>query len=108
MERSREDTLPGCRRKMRVAVSAWCVACDGSGAKPGTTAHRCGTCGGQGKVRGQQGFFMVERTCPACQGAGEVIADPCPTCRGEGRVDRRKSLTVTIPPGVDDGTRIRL
>ena len=70
--------------------------------------HRCTTCNGHGKVRAQQGFFMVERTCPHCQGSGEVITDPCGTCHGEGRVDRRKTLTVEIPPGVDEGTRIRL
>jgi molecular chaperone DnaJ len=65
-------------------------------------------CGGRGQVRARQGFFVVEQTCPTCRGVGEVIADPCPTCRGEGRVEKRKSLTVNIPAGVDEGTRIRL
>src|SRR3546814_499226 len=108
MEIRLEDAFTGTSRGIQVDVAARCDTCDGSGAKPGTSTHRCTTCGGHGKVRAQQGFFMVERTCPACQGAGEVIADPCGSCRGEGRVDRRKTLTVTIPPGVDEGTRIRL
>jgi molecular chaperone DnaJ len=108
MEIKLEDAFTGVTREIQVDVAARCEACDGSGAKPGTSTHRCSTCAGHGKVRAQQGFFMVERTCPTCQGAGEVIADPCNTCHGEGRVDRRKTLTVTIPPGVDEGTRIRL
>lgn len=108
MEIRLEDAFAGCSREIEVDVAARCDSCDGSGAKPGTSTHRCTTCGGHGKVRAQQGFFMVERVCPHCQGAGEVIADPCPTCQGEGRVDRRKTLTVTIPAGVDEGTRIRL
>ncbi|WP_447764995.1 molecular chaperone DnaJ [Sphingopyxis panaciterrae] len=108
MEIKLEDAHAGCTREIQVDVAARCEACDGSGAKPGTQTHRCSTCAGHGKVRAQQGFFMVERTCPTCQGAGEVIADPCNTCHGEGRVDRRKTLTVNIPAGVDEGTRIRL
>ena len=87
-------------------------ACDpatAAGAEPGTAApRRCRPVRGHGKVRAQQGFFVVERTCPTCHGAGEVIADPCRDCRGEGRVDKTKTLTVNIPPGVDEGTRIRL
>ena len=108
MEIRLEDAFSGCSREIQVDVAARCDACDGSGAKPGTSTHRCTTCAGHGKVRAQQGFFMVERTCPHCQGSGEVIADPCSTCHGEGRVDRRKTLTVDIPAGVDEGTRIRL
>ena len=107
MEIRLEDAFAGCSREIQVDVAARCDACDGSGAKPGTATHRCTTCNGHGKVRAQQGFFMVERTCPHCQGSGEVITDPCGTCHGEGRVDRRKTLTVEIPPGVDEGTRIR-
>jgi molecular chaperone DnaJ len=91
-----------------IEVSTHCEPCGGSGAKPGTSAKQCGTCGGHGKVRAQQGFFVVERTCPSCHGAGQVIADPCPNCRGEGRVDKAKTLSVNIPAGVDEGTRIRL
>lgn len=108
MEIRLEDAHAGCTREIQVDVAARCETCDGSGAKPGTATNRCSTCAGHGKVRAQQGFFMVERTCPTCQGAGEVIADPCNSCHGEGRVDRRKTLTVTIPAGVDEGTRIRL
>ena len=108
MEIKLEDAFTGVSREIQVDVAARCETCDGSGAKPGTTTNRCSTCAGHGKVRAQQGFFMVERTCPTCQGAGEVIADPCNSCHGEGRVDRRKTLTVNIPAGVDEGTRIRL
>jgi molecular chaperone DnaJ len=108
MEIKLEDAFAGITREIQVDVAARCDTCDGSGAKPGTATNRCSTCAGHGKVRAQQGFFMVERTCPTCQGAGEVIADPCNACHGEGRVDRRKTLTVNIPAGVDEGTRIRL
>lgn len=108
MEIKLEDAFTGCTREIEVDVAAPCEPCDGTGAKPGTDRKHCGTCGGHGKVRAQQGFFMVERICPTCQGAGEVISDPCNHCRGEGRVDKRKTLTVNIPAGVDEGTRIRL
>jgi len=108
MEIKLEDAFAGVTREIQVDVATRCDTCDGSGAKPGTQTNRCTTCAGHGKVRAQQGFFMVERTCPTCQGAGEVIADPCNSCHGEGRVDRRKTLTVNIPAGVDEGTRIRL
>ena len=94
--------------EITVDVSAECDTCHGSGAKPGTHAATCRQCNGHGKVRAQQGFFVVERTCPVCQGSGQVIADPCNDCRGEGRVDKTKTLQVNIPPGVDEGTRIRL
>ncbi|MFM5884236.1 MAG: DnaJ C-terminal domain-containing protein, partial [Novosphingobium sp.] len=82
--------------------------CDGTGAEPGTGKRRCNLCGGHGQVRAQQGFFMVERTCPTCHGRGDVIEKPCRNCRGEGRVDTPQTLEVNIPPGVDTGTRIRL
>lgn len=108
MEISLEEAFHGKATEITVDVSALCEACDGSGARSGTAARTCGTCAGHGKVRAQQGFFVVERTCPACHGAGQVIADPCPGCRGDGRVDRTRTLTVNIPPGVDEGTRIRL
>ena len=80
----------------------------GSGAKKGTNPSTCGTCSGHGKVRAQQGFFTIERTCPACQGQGQVITDPCRVCSGSGRSQKEKTLSVNIPPGVEDGTRIRL
>jgi molecular chaperone DnaJ len=108
LEISLEDAFHGKREKISVEVSAACDSCDGSGAEPGTGVETCSTCGGHGKVRAQQGFFVVERTCPSCHGAGQRIQSPCRTCRGEGRVDRPKQLSVDIPPGVDEGTRIRL
>ncbi|GAA4765337.1 molecular chaperone DnaJ [Stakelama sediminis] len=108
MEISLEDAFNGRSTEITVDVSGQCDACQGSGAAPGTAARTCQTCGGAGAVRAQQGFFVVERACPTCHGAGQVIAEPCGECRGEGRVDKTKTLTVNIPPGVDDGTRIRL
>ena len=108
LEITLEDAYHGLTRQIEIEVAGPCDVCDGSGAKPGTQAVTCRTCQGHGQVRAQQGFFVVERTCPACHGAGQVIAEPCPRCRGEGRVDRASSLSVTIPPGVDHGTRIRL
>jgi molecular chaperone DnaJ len=85
-----------------------CEACTGTGAKAGSKAKTCSTCGGHGRVRAQQGFFAIERTCMACQGRGETIENPCPTCRGDGRVMQERNLSVNIPAGVEDGTRIRL
>ncbi|RZF65806.1 molecular chaperone DnaJ [Sphingomonas populi] len=108
MEISLEDAFNGRSTDVTVDVSAVCDVCEGSGAKRGTSAKACTTCAGHGKVRAQQGFFVVERTCPTCHGAGRVIADPCGACHGEGRVERTKTLTVNVPPGVDEGTRIRL
>ena len=108
MEVSLEQAFHGHSTEITVDVSATCETCDGSGAKPGTHAATCRQCNGHGKVRAQQGFFVVERTCPVCQGSGEMIADPCVDCRGEGRVERTKTLSVNVPPGVDEGTRIRL
>ena len=108
LEISLEEAYHGKRTSVALDVSAQCEPCSGSGAKPGTSIHTCSQCGGRGQVRAQQGFFVVERTCPACHGAGQVIAEPCTSCRGEGRVDRQKTLEVNIPAGVDEGTRIRL
>ena len=108
MEITLEDAFHGLAREITVDVSGVCDSCTGTGARAGTSAKGCKTCNGMGKVRAQQGFFVVERTCPTCHGMGQVIADPCPNCRGEGRVDKTKTLTVNIPPGVDEGTRVRL
>lgn len=108
LEVSLEEAFHGKKAEIEIEVSQTCEPCHGSGAEPGTSARRCGMCGGRGRVRAQQGFFMVERTCPGCNGRGEVIASPCRACRGEGRVDRPQTLSVDIPPGVDSGTRIRL
>ncbi|WP_210356902.1 MULTISPECIES: molecular chaperone DnaJ [Sphingomonas] len=108
MEISLEEAFHGKATEITVDVSAQCDTCQGSGAKPGTQATTCRHCGGHGKVRAQQGFFVVERACPVCQGSGQVIADPCADCRGDGRIERTKTLAVNVPPGVDEGTRIRL
>ncbi len=108
MEVSLEEAFHGKTTEITIDVSALCDTCDGSGAKVGTRAKTCQHCGGHGKVRAQQGFFVVERACPVCNGAGEVIADPCPDCRGEGRVEKTKTLSINVPPGVDEGTRIRM
>jgi molecular chaperone DnaJ len=108
MEISLEEAFHGKQTEISVDVSAVCDPCGGSGAKPGTSASTCGTCAGRGQVRAQQGFFVVERPCPACMGQGQVISDPCGSCRGQGRVDKAKTLSVNIPAGVDNGTRIRL
>ncbi|HWU01320.1 MAG TPA: molecular chaperone DnaJ [Novosphingobium sp.] len=108
MEISLEEAFHGKAAEITIDVAATCEPCHGSGAEPGTGKRRCNLCGGHGKVRAQQGFFMVERTCPTCHGRGEVIEKPCRACQGEGRVDQRQTLEVNIPPGVDTGTRIRL
>ena len=85
-----------------------CETCDGSGAKPGTSPVTCSTCGGHGQVRRQQGFFSVQQTCPHCRGTGKKIEQPCSDCHGRGRIQRDKMLAVKVPPGVDNGDRIRL
>lgn len=102
------EAYAGKTAQIRVPASVSCETCDGSGAKPGTKAKTCGTCGGAGKVRTSQGFFTIERPCPACQGRGETIEDPCQACSGSGRVTKERTLSVNIPAGVEDGTRIRL
>lgn len=103
-----DDAFHGKQAEIEIEVSSACDPCGGSGSEPGTGTRRCNLCGGHGKVRAQQGFFMVERACPTCHGRGEVIEKPCKSCRGEGRVDKPQTLEVNIPPGVDTGTRIRL
>jgi molecular chaperone DnaJ len=108
MEITLEEAFGGKSAQIRIPTSVTCEACSGSGAKAGTRPRSCPTCGGQGRIRHAQGFFTLERTCPACQGRGQVIEDPCPTCTGSGRVTRERTLSVNIPAGVEDGTRIRL
>ncbi|HZW20519.1 molecular chaperone DnaJ [Noviherbaspirillum sp.] len=92
-----------------IRVPSWdeCETCHGSGAKPGTSPTTCTTCGGQGQVRMQQGFFSIQQTCPKCHGTGKMIPNPCTTCSGAGRIKRNKTLEVKIPAGIDDGMRIR-
>ena len=108
MEITLEEAFHGKDAEIEIEVSQVCEPCHGSGAEPGTGVRTCATCNGFGKVRAKQGFFVVERACPTCNGRGEVIETPCVACRGEGRVDKPQRLDVTIPAGVDTGTRIRL
>ncbi len=108
MEIGLEDAFHGKTTEINVEVSVVCEPCGGTGATPGTQRRTCDLCRGHGKVRAQQGLFVIERPCPSCHGRGEVIQQPCRACRGEGRVDATQNLTVEIPPGVDNGTRIRL
>ena len=103
-----ENAFFGKEQSIDVTSSVTCGDCSGSGAKAGSKPQTCRDCQGTGRQRLQQGFFMVERTCGNCQGAGEVISDPCRTCSGTGRVQKKKSLSVKIPAGVEEGTRIRL
>ena len=103
-----EEAFAGKRTSIRATATVSCDPCGGSGAEAGSRLVDCASCRGLGKVRAQQGFFSIERTCPQCQGAGRVIETPCRACRGAGRVAREKQLQVDIPPGVEDGTRIRL
>ena len=102
------EAYTGKTAQIRVPTSIACEPCSGTGAKPGTQPKSCPTCGGHGKVRASQGFFTIERTCPGCQGRGDIIADPCVSCQGAGRVTKERTLSVNIPAGVEDGTRIRL
>jgi molecular chaperone DnaJ len=108
IEVSLEDAFRGKQTTIRVATLVQCDTCKASGAEPGSHPVACRTCQGHGRVRAQQGFFTIERTCPTCQGSGQTIEKPCKTCGGQGRVRREKTLSVNIPAGVEDGTRIRL
>ncbi len=108
MEIKLEVAYTGKKTDIRVPTSVACDSCHGSGAAEGKAPVECTTCHGQGRVRAQSGFFTVERTCPACGGQGQIIKDPCRNCGGSGRVHKEKTLSVSIPPGVEDGTRIRL
>src|SRR5215207_11201546 len=108
IEVSLEDAFKGKQTTVRVNTFGPCDACKGSGAEPGSRPATCRTCQGHGRVRAQQGFFTIERSCPTCQGVGQTIEKPCKSCGGQGRVRREKTLSVNIPPGVEDGTRIRL
>ena len=103
-----EDAFRGKTASVTIPTSIACESCSGSGAKQGSKPRQCSTCGGHGRVRAQQGFFAIERTCPTCQGRGEMIDNPCQACAGSGRVTRERALSVNIPAGVEDGTRIRL
>ena len=107
MEVTLEQAATGYETEIRVPSWDNCGTCKGSGAKPGTKPQTCRTCGGQGVVRIQQGFFSVQQTCPTCHGSGKVVPEPCETCQGAGRIKRTRTLQVKIPAGIDDGMRIR-
>ncbi len=108
MDVTLEDAFNGKQASIRVPSSVSCAECRGTGSEGAAKPASCGTCGGQGRVRAQSGFFTVERTCPTCGGRGEVIKTPCGNCGGQGRVQKEKQLSVNIPEGVEEGTRIRL
>jgi len=108
MEVTLEEAFEGKTAQIDIPSAVSCEPCSGTGAKPGSSPATCRTCGGNGRVRASQGFFSVERTCPTCQGRGEIISDPCTQCSGAGRVTKDRSLSVNIPAGIEDGVRIRL
>ena len=108
LDLSLEQAVAGDRLEITVPTLASCEECDGTGAKAGTKPSACPQCHGRGQIRVSQGFFSLQQTCPRCRGAGKVIEDPCRSCGGRGRVERRKTLSVKVPPGVDNGDRIRL
>ena len=103
-----EEAAFGVKKGIRVKRLAECETCHGSGGRLGTSPQTCKQCGGQGAVRRQQGFFTMETTCPVCRGSGEVVVNKCSTCRGEGRVQNDNNLDVKIPPGIDEGQRLKL
>ncbi len=108
MEITLEEAYAGKTAQIRVPASVACDECTGTGAKPGTQPTTCSMCGGAGRVRATQGFFSIERACPQCHGRGQTIEHPCAKCSGQGRVTEERSLSVNIPAGIEDGTRIRL
>jgi molecular chaperone DnaJ len=109
LELTLEEAFGGAEKTITIDALAKCENCGGRGCtRSDHCASTCQTCGGMGKVRAQQGFFVVERGCPSCRGSGEVITDPCPDCHGEGRTITQRKLSVKIPAGVDEGTRIRV
>lgn len=108
MEVTLEEAFEGKTAEIKIPSAISCDECSGTGASPGSSPITCTTCAGNGRVRATQGFFSVERTCPTCQGRGEIISDPCGECSGAGRVTKERSLSVNIPTGIEDGVRIRL
>jgi molecular chaperone DnaJ len=108
LEITMEQAYAGSTAEIRVPASLNCEVCSGSGCKPGTNPTACATCAGAGRVRASQGFFSIERTCPRCGGSGRMVLDPCTACHGAGQTRKERRLEVRIPPGVDDGARIRL
>ena len=108
LEMSLEDAVSGTEIKIRVPTLINCATCAGKGSRSGRAPSTCGTCGGAGQVRMQQGFFSVQQTCPKCRGTGTIITDPCATCSGAGKTRGHKTISVKVPAGVDNGDRIRL
>jgi molecular chaperone DnaJ len=103
-----EEAAFGVEKKLKLPRKQTCETCHGSGARPGTSAQTCSTCRGAGQVRYQQGFFTMQRPCPDCHGEGKIISDPCPECRGSGLIQKKRSLSLKVPPGVENGTRLKL
>jgi molecular chaperone DnaJ len=103
-----EEAAAGVATKIKLPRQEFCEACNGTGAKKGTGVIACQTCAGRGQMAYQQGFFTITRTCPACQGAGQIVRERCPECHGQGRFEREKTIELRIPPGVDTGTRLRV
>ena len=108
LEITLEESYRGRQAQIKVPSAVACDACNGTGAEAGTKPEQCPTCAGIGKVRASQGFFTIERTCPACRGNGRIIRNPCKTCHGNGHVQKERTLAVDVPSGVEEGTRIRL
>jgi molecular chaperone DnaJ len=108
MTLSFDEAAMGVSTKIRVPRMEYCEACNGTGAKKGTGVVNCQACGGRGQLVYQQGFFTVNRTCPACQGAGQIVKERCADCHGQGRMERERTIELRIPPGVDTGTRLRV
>ena len=105
---SLEEAYTGKKQDIKFSTTEKCNTCKGNGSKPGHDTGQCSMCGGNGRIRSNQGFFTVQQTCPQCAGSGEEITHPCNDCNGQGKKQASKKLSVTIPKGVDDGTRIRL
>ncbi|MDR7268321.1 molecular chaperone DnaJ [Pelomonas saccharophila] len=107
MEITLEEAARGKETQIRIPSWEGCETCGGTGAKPGTSAKTCGSCGGSGTVHMRQGFFSIQQTCPHCHGTGKIIPEPCTTCNGQGKVKKQKTLEVKIPAGINEGMRIR-
>lgn len=103
-----EEAFRGVEKTVRYSTLVACEPCGGSGGKDGSGRKSCETCGGLGHTALRRGMVFFQQTCPACRGEGQVIEDPCPSCRGAGRVEKQRTVAVRVPPGVDNGTRIRL
>ena len=103
-----EEAAFGCEKNINISIQDTCDHCGGTGAEPGSDLKTCPTCNGAGQVRMQQGFFSIQQTCPTCNGKGKIISNPCGVCRGSGVVNKKQSISVNIPAGVDSGDRIRV